>query len=120
MADNAVRMAQRIGVIATLSTTLAPTTELVRTRAEVQGRTVEVITYLCEGAFEALMAGDVATDDSLVTAGLAELSRKVEVIVLAQASIARVVDLLPESQKVIPILSSPQLGVDAAKQALAQ
>lgn len=120
MADRAVSMAQRVGVIATLSTTLTPTTELVRARAAAQGRTVEITTYLCEGAFEALQAGDTAQHDALVRAGLAALTPQVEVIVLAQASMARVVEALPAEEKNIPILSSPQLGVDAARAALAQ
>jgi Asp/Glu/hydantoin racemase len=120
MADYAVSMARRIGIIATLSTTLAPTTQLVQARADAQGRTVELITYLCEGAFEALMAGDLATHDAQVKAGLAELAQKVDVIILAQVSMARVADALPDHEKVVPILSSPQSGVDAARQALAQ
>jgi hypothetical protein len=36
----------------------------------------------------------------------------VDVIVLAQASMARVVDGLPAADKVVPILSSPGLAVD--------
>jgi len=40
---------------------------------------------------------------------------QVEVVVLAQASMARVVDALPAAEKVVPILSSPRLGVEAAK-----
>jgi Asp/Glu/hydantoin racemase len=120
MADQAVQTAAHIGVIATLSTTLQPTTELVRARAAAQGREVEVTTYLCEGAFQALLAGDVAQHDRMVRAGLAELGQKVELIILAQASMARVVDLLSASERVCPILSSPQLGVDAARQALTQ
>ena len=55
----------------------------------------------------------------LVTAGLKELLDQVDVVVLAQASMARVVDTLPEAEKRVPILSSPRLGVEAAKQTLA-
>ena len=120
MADRAVSMAHRIGVIATLSTTLEPTTALVHARAAAHGRSVEVVTYLCEGAFQALQAGDVATHDRMVRAGLAELGSQVEVIILAQASMARVADQIPEQERIVPILSSPQLGVEAARQALAQ
>lgn len=116
MADEAVRLGQRIGVIATLSTTLEPTTALVKERAAGQGRTIEIVTKLCTGAFEAVIAGDTATHDRLVLAGLQELMAQVDVIVLAQATMARVVDALPAAEKRVPILSSPRLGVAAARE----
>jgi len=53
------------------------------------------------------MNGDSAKHDKLVAEALIELSSKVDVIVLAQASMARVVNTLPEAEKKVPILSSP-------------
>ena len=118
MADQAVRVGRRIGVIATLSTTLKPTADLVRARAEVQGRDVEIVEKLCDGAFEAVAAGDGATHDRIVAAALRELMTQVDAVVLAQASMARVVDGLAEDEKTVPIFTSPRLGVEAAKAAL--
>lgn len=112
MADEAVRRGTRIGVIATLSTTLVPTTDLVQRRAAAAGRQIALHPVLCEGAFEALMSGDAATHDSIVTAALRKLSDDVDVILLAQASMARVVDALPESDRRIPILASPPIAID--------
>jgi Asp/Glu/hydantoin racemase len=112
MADQAVRSGRRIGVIATLPTTLNPTVDLVKRRAVAAGREVEVTSRLCEGAFEALMSGDAAKHDTLVAAALRELSTQVDVILLAQASMARVVDTLQESDRKIPILASPPLAID--------
>ena len=111
MADLAVQTGSRIGVIATLSTTLAPTSDLVRRRAQAAGKTIELTSKLCEGAFEALMSGDTATHDKMVADALKEMSSKVDVIVLAQASMARVVDSLDEKEKTVPILSSPKIAV---------
>lgn len=111
MADAAVRTGKRVGVIATLPTTLAPTTDLVRRRAAAAGRDIVLESVLCPGAFEALMAGDAAKHDALVSTALRELSAKVDVIVLAQASMARVVDALPASDRRIPILASPPLAI---------
>ena len=111
MADKAIQMGKKIGVIATLSTTLHPTTDLVKRRAAVAGKEVQVISKLCEGAFDALMSGDGATHDSMVAAALKELSSQVDVIVLAQASMARVVDNLDETEKKVPILSSPSIAI---------
>lgn len=118
MADQAVHMANKIGVIATLPTTLEPTRALVQARADAQGKTIEIVTHLCQGAFEAVAAGDTDTHDRIVAQGLKELMDRVEVIVLAQASMARVVDTLSEEEKKVPILSSPQLGVEAAKKTI--
>lgn len=115
MADEAVRQASKIGVIATLSTTLEPTRALIQSKAEAQGRDIAVTTHLCSGAFEAVSAGDSITHDRIVREGLIELMDQVDLIVLAQASMARVVDTLTEDEEMVPILSSPQLGINAAK-----
>lgn len=111
MADLAVQTGRRIGVIATLPTTLGPTSDLVRRRAIIAGKEIELISRLCEGAFEALMSGDTQKHDTMVAKALIELSAEVDVIVLAQASMARVVDTLPEADKKVPILASPGLAV---------
>jgi len=111
MADAAVAAGRRIGVIATLPTTLNPTSDLVRRRAIVAGRTIELTARLVTGAFEALMAGDAATHDTLVAAALRELSGEVDVILLAQASMARVVDTLPEADRRVPIFASPPTAI---------
>lgn len=112
MADRAVTTGKRIGVIATLPTTLEPTTDLVRRRAASADRDVTITPRLCEGAFDALMSGDAATHDAMVVIVLRELASQVDVVALAQASMARVVDMLPESDRRIPILASPPLAVD--------
>lgn len=111
MADQAVQTGSRIGVIATLPTTLQPTGDLVQRRAIAAGKKIELVSKLCEGAFDALMSGDAATHDRMVADALKELSKKVDVILLAQASMARVVDTLDETDKVVPILASPGIAI---------
>lgn len=111
MADQAVQTGKRIGVIATLSTTLQPTSDLVRRRAIAAGKEIELDAVLCEGAFDALMSGDAATHDAMVAKALKELAAKADVIVLAQASMARVVDTLDEADKKVPILASPPVAI---------
>jgi len=112
MADLAVSMGRRIGIIATLETTLEPTTDLVSRRAKIMEKDVELVSICCEGAFEALMAGDPATHDRIVAESLGSLSDQVDVILLAQASMARVVDQLNESDKKVPILASPTIAME--------
>jgi Asp/Glu/hydantoin racemase len=111
MADKAVQTGKRIGVVATLSTTLQPTSDLVKRRAAVAGKTIELEAVLCEGAFDALMSGDAAKHDEMVAKALKELSSRADVIVLAQASMARVADNLPAEDKKVPILASPAIAV---------
>jgi len=111
MADLAVKTGKRIGVIATLPTTLGPTSDLVKRRAAVSGKEIELTSRLCEGAFEALMGGQPEKHDEMVAKALVELSAEVDVIVLAQASMSRVVDGLPDAEKRIPILASPTLAI---------
>jgi Asp/Glu/hydantoin racemase len=111
MADQAVATGSRIGVVATLPTTLAPTSDLVQRRAAVAEKDIQLKAVLCEGAFEALMGGNPALHDEMVAKALKELSAQVDVIVLAQASMARVVDTLDEADKKVPILASPPIAM---------
>jgi Asp/Glu/hydantoin racemase len=111
MADKAVQTGNRIGVIATLPTTLGPTSDLVKRRAIAAGKEIVLTSRLCEGAFDALMSGDATTHDKMVAAALKELSASVDVILLAQASMARVVDTLNETDKQVPILASPPVAI---------
>lgn len=107
MADLAVQTGKRIGVIATLKTTLQPTSDLVKRRAELAGKEIELSAVVVDGAFDALMSGDAAKHDELVADALRKLSKEVDVILLAQASMARVVDTLSEEDKTVPIVASP-------------
>lgn len=107
MADIAVQTGRRIGVIATLKTTLQPTSDLVERRAKIAEKDIELTPVVVEGAFDALMSGNAAKHDELVADALRKLSKEVDVILLAQASMARVVDTLSEEDKKVPIVASP-------------
>lgn len=107
MADEAGRLGSRIGVVATLPTTLEPTAQLVRRRAEAAGKEVEVLAHLCEGAFGS------DRHDELVRGGIEAVAAKTDVVVLAQASMARVAVESP-----VPVLSSPRLGMQRVAELL--
>ncbi len=119
MAERAIQIANRIGVAATLPTTLKPTAELIAKVANRLGKNVEITSKLCEGAFQANLSGDTVRHDDLVSVGLQELSSQVDVIVLAQASMARVVEHLPAETRQIPVLASPRLAVENLAKVLA-
>jgi Asp/Glu/hydantoin racemase len=119
MAEKAVASGTKIGVIATLSTTLKPTADLIRRVAAEAGKDVEIVEHVCAGAFDAVMAGDGATHDRIVGEALTGAMSGVDVIVLAQASMARVVASLPEGAVAAPVLASPELGMARAAEMLA-
>ena len=118
MAEKAVAAGSRIGVAATLGTTLDPTMELLRQTAAKENRIVQVIAGLCPGAFDAVTGGDSAAHDAIVREKITELSKVVDVVVLAQPSMARVVETIPEAELSKPVLSSPTLAIQHAAEFL--
>lgn len=117
MAEQAVQRGRRIGVAATLATTLNPTIQLVQSKADAAGVQVEIVPLLADTAYQKLLAGDKAGHDADLAAALADLAASVDVVVLAQASMARVVAALPSDQQ-DKYLSSPRLGMERVKAAL--
>ncbi len=118
MAREAIRRGTRIAVIATLATTLRPTGAIVSQTAEAQGESVALDSILVEGAYAALIAGDQARHDDLVLAALAKAVRANDTVVLAQASMARVLPRLPEADQA-KVLASPGFAVDDVVSGLA-
>lgn len=110
MAEEAVRQGATVGVLATLPTTLGPTVRLVRAKAAAEGRSVQVHEGPAAGAFQALLAGQAAEHDRRIMAVAETLANRVDLFVLAQASMARLQDALSEAVGK-PVLSSPRLGV---------
>ena len=112
MARQAVTMGKCIGVIATLATTLGPTTRLLKRLADEMRKEICIKEVLCPGAFEALVQGDPATHDRIVREAIDQVASTVDVVVLAQASMARVTETLKSPP--CPVLTSPESGVLAA------
>lgn len=117
MAAAAVAQAQRIGVLATLATTLGPTSRLIRTEAASAGRDCAIVDRLCDGAFALLMAGDRAGHDAAVRAAFGEIAAEVDLVVLAQASMAGA--LASPGATAVPVLTSPEIGVSHIARQLA-
>ena len=117
MTLKAVNMGTRVGVIATLPTTLGPTVRLVRSQAQKINKDVTVVEGLAVGAFEALMSGKADEHDALILKTAKEIAGQVDVIVLAQGSMAKMQEkLTQETGK--PVLSSPLLGVQEVRDIL--
>lgn len=114
LADRAVSLGKRIGVVTTAKTTVKPSADLIRARAAEQGREVEVVSTLQTAAFEARLNGRLEEHDRLVEATIADLASRCDVVVLAQASMAH----LAEKQRepgFPPVLAAPRLCMAALK-----
>jgi Asp/Glu/hydantoin racemase len=120
MVDRALTLGGRIGVAATAPTTLRPTSDLIAARARSLGRSVQVDARLAEGAYAALFGGDPARHDAIVRETLQDMAQSCDVILLAQASMARVADSLPAGSLGCPVLTSPRLAVERAARVLAE
>lgn len=119
MADEAIQMGPRIGVLATLSSTLEPTRELIERKAAAAGTRSDVVALLCAGAFEAAARSDTGEHDALVAEGILSLSHQVDVVVLAQASMARALPQLADGRLTTPVLTSPRSAVERLRRVLA-
>ena len=116
MAEVACKTGSKIGVIATLQTTLGPTVRLVKSTAEKLKKEIQITEKLCEGAFDSLRGGDIKTHNKMVIKGIQELTKEVDVIVCAQGSMVPLLDELGETP--IPVLTSLRLGVERAVEVL--
>jgi len=114
MAEEAVGRGTRLGVAATLLTTLRPTARLLHAKAQAAGRQVEITPVLVEGAYQKLMSGDREGHDNLLLEKLQELARSTDAVVLAQASMARVLPRLSAAEQG-KFLVSPRLAMEQVK-----
>lgn len=117
MAHLAVDGASRIGVVATVPTTLDPTERLLRRKAAERNRTVSTRRYLADAAFDALLCGDSQRHDELLKTEILRAASENDVVVLAQGSMARLVPQLA-AQTTVPVFSSPRLGIEALRECL--
>ena len=117
MVASAIQQGPRVAVLATVETTLNPTLEFIKRRAREAGKEIEILPNLMAEAFTALLAGDNATHDRIVSAGLREALAKADVVVLAQASMARVMETM--EKPAVPVLTSPECGVVRLKERVA-
>jgi Asp/Glu/hydantoin racemase len=117
MAAAAVTHGTTIAVVATVPTTLGPTARLVERKGREAGKTITIHRCLAEGAFDVLVGGNPQKHDEMVLAEIVKAAQLADVVVLAQASMARLVPQLGNTVKV-PILSSPALGVKELRRVL--
>ena len=113
MCREAVKTGKRIGIMATLSSTLIPTKNTVLRLAREMNREIELVDVLVEGGFGL----DQEQFKQLMTKYAGEIIDKVDVILFAQGSMAYCEEYIHEKYNK-PVLSSPRFGAIALKEAL--
>jgi aspartate/glutamate racemase len=116
MMDLAVRDGKRIGLLATLPTTVPSSERLLRKAAAEAGKEIEVRTILCSEAFKVLMQGNKAKHNEMLLEEADKLSKEVDAIVLAQASMCALESDLKNAR--VPVYNSPRTGFTRAREIL--
>lgn len=102
----------KIGILATLPTSPIATLRLINEEAARQGKVIEPIIKVVDGAFDILCAGDRPKHDEMVRTALYELAKEVDVITFAQISMSRV----EHDDPGVPLFKIGKSGFDAIKE----
>jgi Asp/Glu/hydantoin racemase len=108
MAAAAVRVGLRIGLLCTATSTVEPSSALLQAHAAQCGRTVSITPIVRSEAYTALMQGDRAQHDAIIQRAASQVGHDVDVLVLAQASLAHLQEAL-SAKLTCPVLASPAL-----------
>ncbi|MGW0562202.1 aspartate/glutamate racemase family protein [Streptomyces sp. NPDC003016] len=109
----------RIAVVATVESTFGPTCDLIREEADAAERRADLRTVPAEGAWRYFEDGDRDGYLDLV-ARTVDAITGVDVVVLAQASMADAATRTRDDRTAVPVLSSPVPGLRAAAEAVRQ
>ena len=117
MARRAVQLGKKIAMIATVESTVGPSSRLIQNEAEKMGREIELEIRLVDGAMMKLMeTGDQELHNRMVLGDVQAAAEKNVVVVLAQGSMIVMEPLLHSIPK--PVLTSPRLGVSYLKEVI--
>jgi aspartate/glutamate racemase len=117
MMELAVCQGRRVGLLATLSTTVPSSERLLRIVAGEQKKEVDVTTVLREEAFRAIQKGDAETHNAILLEEIEKLSGKVDSIVMAQLSMSALAPHLTGTR--VPVYDSGTTGFGRIRQMLA-
>ncbi len=118
MMEKAIETGLRIGVVASVATTIEPTVTLLNEKAKSMNANINVIDCVANGAYEALsVEKNSGLHDELVKKAALGIQNDVDVIILAQGSMAHMEDDLNNCLSV-PVLTSPKNCALSIKKAL--
>ena len=108
MMELAVMQGKRVGLLATLGSTVPSSERLLRIVAAEKNRPVEITTVLRPEAFEAVARGDAETHNRMLLEEIDKLSGKVDSIVMAQLSMSALEPQLGKTA--VPVYNSGTTG----------
>jgi len=116
MMDLAVRQGRRIGLLATVPTTVPASERLLRLAGAEAGRPVEVKVRLCSEAFQVLKGGNPEKHNEMLLAEIDALSNEVDAIVMAQVSMTALEPLLTNTR--VPVYNSGRTAFQRIREML--
>jgi aspartate/glutamate racemase len=116
MMELAVCQGRRVGLLATLATTVPSSERLLRIVAAEKEKEVEIVTVLREEAFRAIQKGDSEKHNSILMDEIDRLSRRVDTIVMAQLSMSALAPHLSNTK--VPVYDSGTTGFGRIREML--
>lgn len=116
MMDLAVRDGRRIGLLATVPTTVPTSERLLRLAAQETGKEITVTVRLCSEAFKILKAGNPEKHNDMLLAEIDRLSGEVDAIVMAQVSMTALEPRLINTK--VPVYNSGRTAFNRVREML--
>ena len=116
MIKRAVECGRKITILATAESTIEPTKLGLLREAEKLNKRLELSIVVCHEAYDAIKAGDAKHHDDILKKRALEIKQQ-DVVVLAQASMAHMQDII-EKICGCTVLSSPSLCINQLKKTL--
>lgn len=116
MMELAVRTGKKIGLLATLETTVPSSERLLKIAAAEAGKEIECKTVLCSEAFREYSAGNIKKHNQLLLEEIDKLSGEVDCIVMAQLSMSALAPFLKNTK--VPVYNSGTTGFARVREML--
>lgn len=112
MVERALSLGRCVGIAATARPALESLAKLMaEAAAAAAAKPVDIETLFCGEAYPFLLSGELAEHDRIVQSYLAQLAARCDVVMVAQASMARAADAMACLTST-PVLSSPRPAVE--------
>jgi aspartate/glutamate racemase len=116
MMDLAVQQGRKIGLLATVPTTVPASERLLQLAAAEAGKDVKIKTVLCAEAFEEIKRGNVQKHNDILIREIDTMARSVDAIVMAQVSMSALEPMLKNTK--VPVYNSGRTGFNKVREIL--
>jgi aspartate/glutamate racemase len=108
MMELAVKTGKKIGLLASLATTVPSSERLLEIASREAGKKIEIKTVLCSEAFEEYLKGNFEKHNEILLEAIDKLSDEVDCIAMAQLSMSKLAPLLNKTK--VPVYNSGETG----------